>query len=297
LTSPGSDPTLPLVSIVLPTFNRGGILGDAIQCCLDQTWRNLEVVVVNDGSTDHTEAVALSFVHRDPRVKYVEQSNQKIPAALNTGFNHARGDFFTWTSDDNRYEPDAIAIMATRLMRDPDVGLVYCNVKVVNDDGQVIIVTDHRGCDLEMGNCIGSCFMYRRSVAEAVGEYDTTAFLAEDYDYWLRIHQRFRLGLINDAPYRYRLHKSSLTSTRGADVELQAAKVRMKYAKDDQDRRRIMTRAYSLAADELRQIGRFGSSAAYYLKSLGLSPKYAPAWRGLLASALRHRSRSGAQAL
>ena len=281
----------PLVSIVLPTFNRAALIGDAIRSCLDQSWTNLEVIVVDDGSTDRTEEVALSWVKRDARVRYIKQANGKIPSALNTGFKHAQGEFYTWTSDDNRYEPEAIEIMAGRLLEDPEIGLVYCNVKIVNADGEVVRIADLSHGDLLSKNCVGSCFMYRQTVAEAVGSYDTTAFLAEDYDYWLRIAKRFQIRFLDVAPYRYCVHESSLTSTRGADVELQAAKVRVRYARNGRDSRRMLATGYTRAAGELRLVGHFSRSAGYCLRSLWLAPIQTAAWKGTVASVLRRRPR------
>ena len=283
----------PLVSIVLPTYNRAALIGDAIRCCLDQSWTNLEVIVVDDGSTDRTEEVVLSLVQQDARVRYIKQANAKIPNALNTGFKHARGEFYTWTSDDNRYEPEAIAIMAGRLLEDPEIGLVYCNVKIVKVDGEVVGVSDLNSLELLSSNCVGSCFMYRQTVAEAVGSYDATAFLAEDYDYWLRIAKRFQIRFLDVAPYRYCIHESPLTSTRGADVELQAARVRVRHAQNSRDSRRILATGYAKAAGELRLVARFSRSAGYCLRSLWLAPMQTAAWKGIVASILRRRPRQG----
>src|SRR5438128_2730451 len=112
----------PLVSIVLPTYNRAALLGGAVESCLRQTWKHLELLIVDDGSTDSTGDVAGEWARRDSRVRYLKQENGKIPRALNTGFRAASGEFFTWTSDDNLFEPEAIEIMATYLIEHPEVG-------------------------------------------------------------------------------------------------------------------------------------------------------------------------------
>jgi glycosyltransferase involved in cell wall biosynthesis len=290
--APDSPKSVPLVSIVLPTFNRASSLEGAVRCCLDQTWRNIEIIIVNDGSTDNTEEVAQALVEKDSRVRYIKQTNQKIPGALNTGFKNAHGDYFTWTSDDNRYEPDAIEIMVEKLESQKDLGFVYCNMKIINEEGEIVRVSDFSNGNLDAKNCIGACFMYRRSVAEAVGTYDTNAFLAEDYDYWLRISKKFQIGFIEESPYQYRIHKKSLTSTRAADIEIQAAKVRTKHARNSQEHRRIMANGFARAAELLRLGGDFGKSARYYLQSIWLAPVQLVAWKGVVASALHHRPRA-----
>ena len=104
----------PLVSIVLPTYNRAHLLGHAIRSVLAQMYRNLELIVVDDNSKDDTPSVVRSF--DDARIRCVRNDpNLKLPAALNRGFSLARGELLTWTSDDNLYAPAAIGKMAAAL--------------------------------------------------------------------------------------------------------------------------------------------------------------------------------------
>ena len=104
----------PLVSIVLPTYKRAHVLPNAIRSVLNQTYANLELIIVDDNSPDDTPEVVKSF--RDARVKYVRnEPNLKLPRALNKGFSLARGTYLTWTSDDNLFADDAIEKMVARL--------------------------------------------------------------------------------------------------------------------------------------------------------------------------------------
>ena len=104
----------PLVSVVLPTYNRAPILGHAIRSVLDQTCRDFELIVVDDNSKDNTGEVVRSF--DDPRIRYVRnEENLKLPRGLNKGFSLSRGKFLTWTSDDNLYAPPALERMAAVL--------------------------------------------------------------------------------------------------------------------------------------------------------------------------------------
>ena len=98
-----------MVSIVLPVYNGEKYLKEAIDSILSQTYRNIELVVVNDCSTDKSLCIIKEYMEKDDRVKLVNnETNQKLPKSLNIGFEHCRGDYYTWTSDDNIMKPNAI---------------------------------------------------------------------------------------------------------------------------------------------------------------------------------------------
>src|SRR5512137_2512935 len=108
-------PDKPLVSIVLPTYKRAHVLPHAISSVLNQTYTNLELVIVDDNSPDDTLEVVKLF--NDSRIHYVKnEPNLKLPRALNRGFSLARGEYLTWTSDDNLYAPTAIERMVDALV-------------------------------------------------------------------------------------------------------------------------------------------------------------------------------------
>jgi glycosyltransferase involved in cell wall biosynthesis len=273
-----------LVSIVLPTYNRADLILESVESCLAQTYSNIELLVVDDGSTDHTPDVLRQVAQRDSRVRYLRQDNARLPAALNTGFRAARGELWTWTSDDNAYQPEAIQVMAGYLRDHPDIGLVYCDYEVINDRGERVKISHRKPPETILKkNPIGACFLYRRSVAERVGEYDTQTFLAEDYDYWVRISRVAPIAhLPGVAPYRYRWHESSLSSTRGAEVELQAARVRARYARTERERRAIMAAGYCEAASELRWRGHYLPALQHYFQAIRLHAVIPFAYSGLV---------------
>ena len=89
-----------LVTVVLPVYNQADLLEKSIDSVLAQTYQEFELIIVNDGSTDGVEAILDKYVTH-PKVLILTQQNQKLPTALNTGFAHAKGEFYTWTSADN----------------------------------------------------------------------------------------------------------------------------------------------------------------------------------------------------
>jgi glycosyltransferase involved in cell wall biosynthesis len=216
----------PGVSIVLPVHNGAAYVRDAIESCLAQTYEDLELVLVDDASTDETPAVLAEYEQRDRRVVVVPLTeNRRLPGALNAGFGRSSGRYLTWMSDDNRYRPQAIERMAAVLETRPDVDLVYSSYTITDEQWHALEPGDVRDFRLLIHwNVVGPCFLYRRTLYEQVGDYSSDAVLAEDYDYWLRASARHTLFWLDDDLYEYRRHDQSLTGTEGQRV-IDAAQV------------------------------------------------------------------------
>lgn len=228
-----------LISIVLPTYNGARYLRESIESVLRQTTSEWELIIVDDCSTDETPAIADAYARQDARIRVIHNAeNQKLPRSLNIGFAAARGEYLTWTSDDNRYLPEALEKMRTYLAAHEDVYLVCARVRLIGADGQRFVSKDFPEgvlppfrrelmsyCDL-----IGACFMYRREVLNEIGGYDPGLFCVEDYDYWLRIYERFPLvESIPDFLYEYRFHENSLTTKKRRMVFFQQQRMRRKH--------------------------------------------------------------------
>jgi glycosyltransferase involved in cell wall biosynthesis len=206
---------MPKISIVLPTYNGSRYLDESIQSCLNQSYSNIELIVVDDGSTNSLTNVVNKY--NDPRLRYIrKENNSGLPDTLNAGFKVSNGDYLTWTSDDNIYHKDAIKIMCERLNNDSEIMLVYCNYNLIDEEGAIKeTVFTGKPEDLYSYNCIGPCFLYRRKIFETIGDYDGNCILVEDYDYWLRIWKYFKMVRIDNSLYFFRLHQSSLTGKHG----------------------------------------------------------------------------------
>jgi len=198
------------VSIVLPTFNGVRYLRQSIESCVSQTFDNIELIVVDDGSGPEVRETVEPFL-KDRRVKYVRhERNSGVAASLNTGFRLATGSHLTWTSDDNYYEPHAIASMLEFLTRFR-VDFVYAESWEVDEVGSVTRLLRPGARDsLKINNYIGACFLYTRRVYETVGDYRPVA-LTEDYDYWIRVALTCRIQRLSRPLYYYRAHPASLT--------------------------------------------------------------------------------------
>jgi len=147
------------------------------------------------------------------------KTNRRLPSALNTGFANSKGDFLTWTSDDNFFKEDALEKMAFFLINNPFVGLVYCDFFLINASSQITGTQKVKEFEEIINkNIIGPCFMYRQIVYKEIGKYNKKAILAEDYDYWLRIASKYKIAPLHEYLYYYRIHDLSLSSTKKREV-------------------------------------------------------------------------------
>ena len=212
-----------LVSIVLPTYKRAQVLPHAIRSVLDQTYTNLELIIVDDNSPDNTSAVVKSF--DDARIRYVKNdANLKLPRTLNKGFSIANGAYLTWTSDDNVFADNAIEKMVD-VLQAGGCDFVYADYYLFSEqDGQGRPLDIHHDklpdkVQLEKGNHIGACFLYTRKVYEEIGDYDPELFLVEDYDYFIRIAKRFQMCHIAEPLYYFMRDDNTLYLSRYSDVK------------------------------------------------------------------------------
>ena len=222
-----------LVSVVLPVYNGAALVEEAIESVLSQDYEPLELIIVDDGSTDATPQIVDNWAAKDPRIRVVHQENQQLPQALSNGFRLARGEFLTWISDDNRLKADFLEKMVASLRRRPDWDMVYANQDIIGDDGSFlhgsewfsgyqgppgsphVYLPENTGeLNTWPNNYVGAAFMYRDRVLHLVGDFSPHRFTIEDYDYWMRVNELLCLRHVDfdDRVYDYRFHGKSLTS-------------------------------------------------------------------------------------
>ena len=208
-----------LISIILPVYNGEKYLSESIESCLKQTYQNLELIIVNDCSTDQTLVIAQNYASIDSRIKIITNSeNKKLPASLNIGHRGAAGDYFTWTSDDNLYEFDAIETLINTLIKNK-VDIVYSNIFLIDQLGGQKRESNFLGFEnVLFGNYIGSCFLYHKGVFERNKGYNENLFLVEDYDFWLRAIEHSIYFQLQRNLYCYRKHAESLTAQITSDI-------------------------------------------------------------------------------
>ncbi len=220
---------MPKVSVVIPVYNGEAYLAESIESVVNQTFPDWELLLVDDCSADGSSEIMRKYAEMDSRIHFLTNPvNLKLPRTLNRGFQHAHGEYLTWSSDDNRYAPEAIEIMVRALDAHPGYGLVYCDMDYIHEDG---IALAHQSPELDrlyVEDPIGACFLYRREILDTVGEYDPDMILVEDYDYWLRISQKYPILHVPKCVYQYRFHGNSLTVTKQREVAFQRHRLRLR---------------------------------------------------------------------
>jgi glycosyltransferase involved in cell wall biosynthesis len=215
--------TEPIVSVVVPTYNRADLLGETLESILAQTLREIELILVSDGSTDDTPAVVARI--GDPRLKFIEQPNSGGPARpRNVGVRAARGKYVAFCDDDDVWMPEKLAKQVELLEREPDLALCYTEGEYFGDS-DIYTRTSLRGRPesrhfdalLYRNFITNSSVMVRRSVFAEVGEFNEDKSLrgTEDYEMWLRISRRHRIAGIHEPLFRYRVHRANLAGNRG----------------------------------------------------------------------------------
>lgn len=203
----------PLISVLLPVYNGEKYISESLMSCMNQTYDNIEIIIVNDCSTDDTSKIIEKYAEMDSRIKIVNNfKNKQLPASLNIAHSEAKGDFITWTSDDNIYHKDAVSKMYEKLIGS-ESDIVYCEYLIIDDSGSIVNQSHLKNIEhLLFHGVVGACFLYRKEVFIRNSGYNENLVLIEDYDFWLCALKHSSYSKIEiPGYYLYRYHKNSLT--------------------------------------------------------------------------------------
>lgn len=202
-----------LVSVIIPCYNYGEFVGEAVQSVLNQSYPNIEIVVVNDGSTDRRTIDALASLASD-RVRVLNQENQGLSMARNNGAAAAKGEYLVFLDADDTLEPDAIALMLFQLKRDPNAAAVYPAIRFFGGENMVWCPGEFNAYDLLWANHPSVCAMIRRGDFEASDKYQVSMkYGYEDWEFNLglsRIGKRFRYLPV--PVFNYRRHGRTMVA-------------------------------------------------------------------------------------
>lgn len=214
------------ISVVMPVFNGASFIGDAITSILAQAERPLEIVVVDDGSTDDSSEIAESF---GETVRVIRQANSGHVAARNRGFAAVRGEYVTSLDADDLFGPDKFALQAGRLDRRPDIDIVLGEMSYLRPDGGEDGFTEH--FDDNVALSFGAC-MIRRQVFERIGLPDETLRYCDDWDWFMRAREaRVPFLLHRHVVLRQRLHAGNMTRDQEAGARFTLEMMRRSLAR------------------------------------------------------------------
>ena len=204
---------LPLVSIVIPAFNLAGYLGEAIESVLAQDYPNLELIVLDDGSTDATPDVLRRY---GGRIRAESQPNMGQVNTMTKGWAMSRGEILSFLSADDGLLPGAVSAAVACLKANPGAVLAYCDFNLIGPDSAVIrrVRAPDYDYDAMLVDVVcppGPGAFFLRSAYEAVGPWDNTLKVMLDYDYWLRLGLQGRFVHIPRVLALYRVHGTSQT--------------------------------------------------------------------------------------
>ena len=202
------------VSIVITAHNYGRFLPQSLESALGQTYDNLEVVVVNDGSTDNTEEI-LDRYRDDPRLVTLQLGGVGLATAANQGVRASSGDYVVRLDADDWFDENLVTVLANYLDRFPDIGLVFCDYYTVDVEGEIIAnlrrAKVHEEVELLDRPCLAAGAMYRRECFDAVQGYNETLRYQEDYDFWIKFAEKFEIRNVSLPLMYYRQHGNSMS--------------------------------------------------------------------------------------
>lgn len=218
----------PLVSIVIPVYNGSNYMREAIDSALAQTYKNIEVIVVNDGSNDNGETERIAKEYGE-RIRYISKKNGGVSTALNTGIRNMNGEYFSWLSHDDVYMPDKVEREVEALAGlDNKCTVVCCGSVHIDKDSNLIgtmpnvdiSAVKHLSWDdvlmllLKQGSINGCTLLIPREIFDQVGYFDETLRFNQDGFMWMKIFLRkYSLLQIPDVCVKGRIHDKQLTQT------------------------------------------------------------------------------------
>lgn len=192
---------MPLVSIITPCYNYGRYLSETLDSLLSQTYQNWECIIVNDGSSDDTEDVALKYVAVDDRFVYVHQENKGLPGARNTALARAKGKYIQLLDADDLIERDKLLLQVELMENTGNIDLVYSSMMLFNSNAKIreftpFVLSNNVQPSGKNESIITAlvddtfflpgCVIFRRSLYEQVGSFNESLYGLEDWNYWSR---------------------------------------------------------------------------------------------------------------
>ena len=204
-------------SVIITTYNRAHLVTKSIESVLSQTFKEYEIIVVDDGSTDGTKGL-LEERYAGKIIYIGKKKNEGLSAARNTGIEASKGKYIAFLDDDDLWLPEKLELQVNLMQKKPFLGLVYCGYYGVNKTGGVLreVKPTKRGKifdDILLSNCLGppSASLVKKEVFAKAGYFDENLSSSEDWDMWLRVSKLYEIDFVNRPLVKYRIHGYSMS--------------------------------------------------------------------------------------
>lgn len=223
----------PMISVIMPVFNCAKYIQQTIDSILSQTFKDFEVIIVNDGSTDNTGLIIKK--NEDKRLKVINnKKNMGVTKSLNLALQNAKGEFIARCDGDDINTRKRFSIQVEFLSKNSDIILVGSNARIINEKGENIGYCLMPKTDQQIKRMlwmknpfVHSTVMFKRKALEKIGKYNELFNGAEDYDLWFRLLKIGKAYNIQRALIQRRIHETGVTVKSRFKVELKALFVRI----------------------------------------------------------------------
>lgn len=240
MSDPSPSPRAPRVSVIIAAYNAARFIEGTLASVLDQTFDDLEVVVVDDGSQDGTATVVRTVMAADPRVRLLVQDNRGVSATRNRAVAAARGEMIAFLDHDDLWHPAKLTAQVALLDTQPGTGVVACHSAVIDEDHRCLgwrlggnasgdVYAEMLVWDMVSG---GSVVLVRRDALAAAGRFDETLLFREDWDLWIRLARRVPFATVPRILVGYTRRGSSSSRDYERMAE-EGARVLAKVRRDD----------------------------------------------------------------
>ena len=206
---------MPTVSVIIHTYNNEKFIAETVASVLNQTYKDYEIIVVDDGSVDGTRDVLMPYMQK---IRYHYKENGGIASAKNAGIGLSQAEFVAFLDHDDLWVPDKLQLQMEHFNENPQIGLVYAKYTSFRD-GKELRTKPEKGYSgwifkelLAKSFIQTSTVVVKRECLDAAGPYDETFSLGDEYDMFLRIARKFQCGFVDKGLTRYRVHDTNASN-------------------------------------------------------------------------------------
>ena len=202
---------IPLVSVIVPIYNSEEFITETIESIINQSYKNLEIILINDGSTDNSKQICRKYLAKDSRIIYIEKENGGVVAARNDGIAKATGEYILPVDSDDIIEKTYIEKAVDIITKNDKIGIVYCKAEFIGAKTGYWDLPEFTIANILKDNCIFATALFKRTDWIKVGGYkEYVKNSTEDYDFWLSlIENGSKVYRIPEILFKYRIRENS----------------------------------------------------------------------------------------